>query len=259
MDLLFLHLLTVCVPFLFLLHHALCGQIRILAGSPPDTHLYLTGGNRPSWTRTYTHRLQAAVKAQCSTSASTAESCKKGLLDRIHMIERVSSEKFVALLALADAVLHPFPFDGSKTSADCIQAGRPYVTLPTEYVSFVAVAADLTVTIFVRKPSDSPFPLHIPVLKTLPGTYAGAWEPSSCALWAFRSLLLVAPATMYVLLALWLSSPLPRRSCPQSPEQSSPLLKRALRLLHKTVMRFSISPCANCWLNASTWYGRICR
>ena len=134
MDLLFLHLLTVCVPFLFLLHHALCGQIRILAGSPPDTHLYLTGGNRASWTRTYTHRLQAAVKAQCSTSVSTAESCKKGLLDRIHMIERVSSEKFVALLALADAVLHPFPFDGSKTSADCIQAGRPYVTLPTEYV-----------------------------------------------------------------------------------------------------------------------------
>lgn len=41
---------------------------------------------------------------------------------------------FMALLALADVALVPFPFGGSKTSLDSIALGIPTVTLPTMYV-----------------------------------------------------------------------------------------------------------------------------
>ena len=38
------------------------------------------------------------------------------------------------LIRLADVLLHPFPFDGSRTSADGIGVGIPVLTLPTEYL-----------------------------------------------------------------------------------------------------------------------------
>jgi hypothetical protein len=49
-------------------------------------------------------------------------------------VQRVSSEKFIDFIKIADALLHPFPFDGSRTSADSVAANIPYVTLPTEYL-----------------------------------------------------------------------------------------------------------------------------
>jgi hypothetical protein len=55
-------------------------------------------------------------------------------MQRLHLIERVSSEKFLALLRVADVILHPFPFDGSRTSADGLIAGVPVLTLPSEYL-----------------------------------------------------------------------------------------------------------------------------
>ena len=56
------------------------------------------------------------------------------MLGRFHVIERVSSEQFASLLQIANVILHPFPFDGSKTSADSLEAGVPLLTLPTEYL-----------------------------------------------------------------------------------------------------------------------------
>jgi hypothetical protein len=86
-------------------------------------HVVVTGGRRPRWSDIYEHRLFHAV-TQYNAS----------LLPRIHMIPRVSSEKFIDLLQICDVVLHPFPFDGSRTSADALIAGKPFVTLPSEYL-----------------------------------------------------------------------------------------------------------------------------
>lgn len=47
----------------------------------------------------------------------------------------VSGEAFSSLLASADVVLHPFPFGGSKTSADALAVGvRPAVNFDMETV-----------------------------------------------------------------------------------------------------------------------------
>ena len=68
------------------------------------------------WTETYITRLKSALGPEYAS--------------RLHVIDRVSSEQFLGLIKLADVVLHPFPFDGSRTSADSLIAGEAlYYTL----------------------------------------------------------------------------------------------------------------------------------
>ena len=43
-------------------------------------------------------------------------------------------DDYLRLLGLADVLLHPFPFGGSRTSADGLALGVPVVTLPTDYL-----------------------------------------------------------------------------------------------------------------------------
>ena len=83
----------------------------------PDGIIVITGGRRQTWTDTYMKRLT-------QTLGNT-------FMNRLHLIERVSAEKFLALLRIADVILHPFPFDGSRTSADGLVAGIPVLTMPT--------------------------------------------------------------------------------------------------------------------------------
>jgi hypothetical protein len=85
-----------------------------------NIHLVVTGGRIPRWTRIYTLRLITAIGEEN--------------LSRLHIIERVSSESFNNLLKISNVILHPFPFDGSRTSADSLIVNIPYVTMPTEYL-----------------------------------------------------------------------------------------------------------------------------
>ncbi len=41
-----------------------------------------------------------------------------------------NSDTFMSFISVADVLLHPFPFDGSKTSADGLAMGVPVVTWP---------------------------------------------------------------------------------------------------------------------------------
>lgn len=93
--------------------------LEILKGNPA-VHLAVTAGRRPTWTKVYVERLMKTFGIEYS--------------NRLHVIERVSSENFYNLLKLADVILHPFPFDGSRTSADALLCHIPIVTLPTEYL-----------------------------------------------------------------------------------------------------------------------------
>ena len=80
----------------------------ILRGNPRG-HLVVTGGRRKRWTDIYIRRLLQALP---------------DVADRVHLIERVSAERFPSLLALADVLLHPFPFDGSRTAIDSLEVGK---------------------------------------------------------------------------------------------------------------------------------------
>ncbi len=87
----------------------------------PSVHLVVTGGRRLLWTNLYRTRLQHILGDDVYSH-------------RLHIIERVSSENFYNFLSLADVILHPFPFDGSRTSADALMVHKPFITLPTEYL-----------------------------------------------------------------------------------------------------------------------------
>ena len=52
----------------------------------------------------------------------------------VHLIGRERCENFFNLLKLAGVILHPFPLDGSRTSADALIVDVSYVTMPSEYL-----------------------------------------------------------------------------------------------------------------------------
>lgn len=132
--------------------------LREILAADPRIHIAVTGGRRPAWTAKYLHRLRYNLGPVYAS--------------RLHVIERVSSENFYSLLRLADGVLHPFPFDGSRTSADTLLVHVPFVTLPTEYLrgrmgysfyrtmnisELVAVDVQDYIDIAVRLVQDRPF------------------------------------------------------------------------------------------------------
>lgn len=96
---------------------------EILSRTPKHVHLVVLGGRKEMWTQKYISRIN-----------NTLDKYDSHLKERVHVIERVSSERFIAICKLANVILHPFPFDGSRTSADSLIANVPYVTLPSEYL-----------------------------------------------------------------------------------------------------------------------------
>lgn len=42
-----------------------------------------------------------------------------------------NSDRFMEFISVVDVMLHPFPFDGSKTAADAMAMGLPTVTWPS--------------------------------------------------------------------------------------------------------------------------------
>ena len=101
---------------------------RILSRTPDHVRVVVTGGHREAWTKVYRRRLYLTAdrydyrpsrthndSGSGSGSGSgidagaASRSPRMALRDRLHVIPRVSSEKFHSLLRMAEAVLHPFP------------------------------------------------------------------------------------------------------------------------------------------------------
>ncbi len=52
--------------------------------------------------------------------------------DRVLFFPRApNSDRFMEFISVVDVMLHPFPFDGSKTAADALAMGLPTVTWPS--------------------------------------------------------------------------------------------------------------------------------
>lgn len=108
-----------CPQSLFKIHPLFDSVLVGILEMNPSSHLVVTAGRKERWTETFVTRIQKSLGSNGA---------------RFHVISRVSSEKFLQLLKISDVLLHPFPFDGSRTAADGIGMGIPYVTLPTEYL-----------------------------------------------------------------------------------------------------------------------------
>lgn len=109
-----------CPQSVFKMHPLFDYVFADILSRAPHAHVVVTGGRRATWTDQYISRMRAAMEPK--------------IFERIHVIKRISSEKFLNLLRIANVLLHPFPFDGSRTSADGLGVGIPVLTLPTEYL-----------------------------------------------------------------------------------------------------------------------------
>lgn len=112
--------LYMCPQNLFKLHLFFDDVIARILEMSPNAHIAFTvPAKRRILTQKFKDRLELKLKENYS---------------RCHFLPRVSSEQFINFIKIGDILLHPFPFDGSRISADSITAGIPYVTLPAEYL-----------------------------------------------------------------------------------------------------------------------------
>lgn len=93
---------------------------EILSKTPKNVHFVVLGGRKEVTTNKYISRLREGLDIEMNK--------------RLHVIPIVASERFISICKLANVILHPFPFDGSRTSADALLANIPFVTLPSEYL-----------------------------------------------------------------------------------------------------------------------------
>ena len=100
----------------------------------PLAHLVLQASRHSKQTDTLQQRLQTSLKERlCGNEAISCPAMNKAY-DRIHFLPRVKSDEVLDLIQKASVVLHPFPFGGSKTASDVINAGVPLVTYPQAYL-----------------------------------------------------------------------------------------------------------------------------
>ncbi|CAM9259019.1 unnamed protein product, partial [Hapterophycus canaliculatus] len=106
-----------CAQSMFKLHPRLDLAVKGLLEASLANHIVFTEGRNPRWTLAFQQRLR-------STIGDT-------LMQRVFFVPR--TDEYFSLLASADVALHPFPFGGSKTSADALALGVPTVAMVGQY------------------------------------------------------------------------------------------------------------------------------
>ena len=115
-----------CLGSVFKLHPDYDRVLHRILVAAPNAHLALLTGRREAWTARVRERLRSVLEAAPPGSAAYVNAT-----ERVHFLPRQRGETaFVEMIAaVADVVLHPFPFGGSKTAADALAAGRPFVAI----------------------------------------------------------------------------------------------------------------------------------
>ncbi|CAM9725289.1 unnamed protein product, partial [Laminaria digitata] len=110
-----------CAQSIFKLHPRFDAAVKGVLEASSFNHVVFTAGRRPLWTADFKNRLGLVVGDV--------------LMQKVFFVPRTASgEAFSSLLASADVVLHPFPFGGSKTSADALAVGVPTVAMSGRYM-----------------------------------------------------------------------------------------------------------------------------
>tara|TARA_B110000208_G_scaffold183444_1_gene236173 strand:- start:609 stop:4844 length:4236 start_codon:yes stop_codon:yes gene_type:complete len=115
-----------CLGSVFKLHPEFDTTLHRILAAVPNAHLALLTGRRDSWTKRVYERLRRVMESPPDDSPGFTNITK-----RVHFLPRQAGQTaFVEMIAVAaDVVAHPFPFGGSKTAADALAAGRPFVAL----------------------------------------------------------------------------------------------------------------------------------
>jgi len=99
-------------------------------------HVVLQAARNAIRTKKVSDRIKAALADNLCEGSDHEEFCPlaEETFSRVHFIPRVKSYDVVKLLQRSSVILHPFPFGGSKTASDAIEAGVPIVTYPQKYL-----------------------------------------------------------------------------------------------------------------------------
>ena len=107
--------------------------IDILVGDP-KAHIALQASRHSIQTEALQFRLKRVLNGRLCGSETIECSASIKVNARIHFLPRVKSDDVLSLMEKASVILHPFPFGGSKTASDAINAGVPLVTYPQPYL-----------------------------------------------------------------------------------------------------------------------------
>ena len=100
----------------------------------PRGHIVLQASRHSMQTETLQRRLDATMRERlCGDEFRECPAWLRGR-SRIHFLPRVKSDDLFGLLRKASVILHPFPFGGSKTASDAINAVVPLVTFPQKHL-----------------------------------------------------------------------------------------------------------------------------
>ncbi|GMH90681.1 hypothetical protein TL16_g11839 [Triparma laevis f. inornata] len=109
-----------CAQSVFKLSSDFDAVVKKLLEVDANGIVVFTKGRRPAWTAKFQSRLRQTLGGE--------------LYNRVYFIERVGSIDFPNLIKLCTVLLHPFPFGGSRTSLDGLEAGVPIVTWPQNFL-----------------------------------------------------------------------------------------------------------------------------
>jgi hypothetical protein len=109
--------LLLCPQSVFKLHPHFDTVVRRILEATTNARVVFTAGRRQAWTKVLVARLEKTLgkyKSRCA-----------------FVPRQMPGTDYYKLLAVADVLLHPFPFGGSRTSADGLALGVPVVVRPT--------------------------------------------------------------------------------------------------------------------------------
>ncbi|CAM9227031.1 unnamed protein product, partial [Pylaiella littoralis] len=106
-----------CAQSIFKLHPRFDTAAKGVLEASISNHIVFTEGRKPKWTATFRERLRSTVGNEMMT--------------RVIFVPRTT--EYFSLLASAEVALHPFPFGGSKTSADALALGVPTVAMAGKF------------------------------------------------------------------------------------------------------------------------------
>ena len=99
----------------------------------PKAHIILQASRHAAQTSSLSNRLKKTLQERLCGYTSLQNCPTESFQSRIHFIARIPSDQMIEFLqrsGTSSVVLQPFPFDGSKTTSDALNAGIPIVTFP---------------------------------------------------------------------------------------------------------------------------------
>ncbi len=107
--------------------------VDILIGDPIAA-IVLQASRNSIETETLQLRLKSVLQERLCGDEAIECNAASSSNNRVHFLPRVKSIDLIRLLEKSTVILHPFPFEGSKTAVDALSAGVPLITFPQRFL-----------------------------------------------------------------------------------------------------------------------------